>query len=189
MEGQPNWQQNALPRHSDFAETDLKPSGMQGLEEAGLIRGIGEMSGSGAPGGALSATGANRPDIARQVAAQIAQVVVRQPDQPVEIALNPEELGKVRLSLSGSESGMTVSVLAERGETLDLLRRNIEQLAAEFRELGYSSIGFEFGNGASEFTNSDDNTPEHEGLNLAVVADDLALAQPTVPDTGLDLRL
>ena len=66
-------------------------------------------------------------------------------DRVIDLVLNPEELGKVRLSLSQSDAGLSVSVLAERPETLDLLRRNIDLLAGEFLDIGYQSAEFSFG--------------------------------------------
>jgi len=66
-------------------------------------------------------------------------------DRVIDLVLSPEELGKVRLSLSQSDAGLSVSVLAERPETLDLLRRNIDLLAGEFLDIGYQSAEFSFG--------------------------------------------
>lgn len=65
-------------------------------------------------------------------------------DRPVELTLSPEELGKVRLVLQTSESSMSVHVTVERPETLELLRRNIDLLANELRNLGFQNISFEF---------------------------------------------
>lgn len=99
-----------------------------------------------------TATASLRPDVAmpridlpRHVAHQIADVVTRAPDGPVDLHLNPEELGKVRISMAMVEGGITVTILAERPDTLDLMRRHIDQLAQEFRQLGYGLINFSFG--------------------------------------------
>ena len=40
-----------------------------------------------------------------------------------------------------------MSLLAERAETTELLRRHIEILSQEFQALGYSDISFNFGGG------------------------------------------
>ena len=66
-------------------------------------------------------------------------------DGPVELSLSPEELGKVKMTLSATDGAMTLVVTAERHDTLDLLRRNIDQLAQDFRDLGYDSLEFSFG--------------------------------------------
>ncbi len=90
---------------------------------------------------------ATEPAIARQTALQIAEAARHLPDRPVEITLNPEELGRVRMTLSAADDAIVVTLAVERGETADLLRRHIETLAQEFRSLGYRDISFEFGGG------------------------------------------
>lgn len=75
---------------------------------------------------------------------QLAEAVARFPDRPVELTLSPEELGRVRLTLSTSDAGLVLTVSAERPETLDLMRRNIDQLARDFREIGFSDLSFSF---------------------------------------------
>jgi flagellar hook-length control protein FliK len=77
----------------------------------------------------------------------LAEVAQRLPDGPVEISLSPEELGKVRMSLLGGEGQMTVQIVAERPETLDLLRRHIDMLASELRQQGFTDLSFSFGQG------------------------------------------
>jgi flagellar hook-length control protein FliK len=50
-------------------------------------------------------------------------------------------------------------VIAERGETAELLRRNIEQLANELKDMGYENLSFEF----QSPSNSDrEDAPKHE---------------------------
>lgn len=61
-----------------------------------------------------------------------------------EIALNPEELGRVRLRLAATEGVLTVVVSAERAETLELLRRNIDMLARDLGETGYDGARIVF---------------------------------------------
>jgi flagellar hook-length control protein FliK len=85
-----------------------------------------------------------RQQIPLRVVQMIAQAARNLPDQPIQLALSPEELGSVRLTLHTTENAMNVSVAVERPETLELLRRNIELLASELRELGYSNLTFEF---------------------------------------------
>ncbi|WP_099828059.1 flagellar hook-length control protein FliK [Oceaniglobus indicus] len=63
---------------------------------------------------------------------------------PVEIALSPEELGRVRMTLSHGDGAVNVTVMAERDETLTLLRRNIDMLATELRDLGFLNLSFQF---------------------------------------------
>jgi len=62
----------------------------------------------------------------------------------IELMLSPQELGPVRLTFTQSETGVTVNVHADRAETLELLRRNIDSLAQEFLDIGYESAEFTF---------------------------------------------
>lgn len=87
------------------------------------------------------AQGATDPALAARLAA--AAPVLAQ--GAVEITLSPEELGRVRMTLSAGEGGMVVSVLAERAETLELMRRNIDQLARDLQAMGYAGLSFAFG--------------------------------------------
>ena len=131
-----------------------------------------------------------RFEMGRHAVAQMAEVAARKPHRPVEIALNPEELGRVRMSLSTHDAGVTVQISAERPETMDLLRRHIDQLAADFRKLGYEQIGFEFtGHSAGGFT-------RHASPVTSAGADATNPAPAELPaptqrpaTSGLDLRL
>lgn len=115
------------------------PTGDVSVDTAGATQGSSSVRGE-ATGHTATAT----PNMAQSVSRQVAIAVAQMPDQPVEIALSPEELGRVRLVLHASEHGMVVSVQAERPETLDLMRRNIGMLAADMRDLGYSELNFTF---------------------------------------------
>src|SRR5690606_21551545 len=96
-------------------------------------------------------------------AVQGIEILSRHPDKPIEIALNPVELGRVRMELSRTENGVTVSIIADRPETLDLMRRHIDQLAAEFHRLGYTDIAFSFGNGTQRGHDNEDRTRSDPG--------------------------
>ncbi|MEL7211325.1 MAG: flagellar hook-length control protein FliK [Pseudomonadota bacterium] len=84
-----------------------------------------------------------RPEVQRAVMVQLAQAQLK-PDQPVELRLDPQELGQVRMVLTSQEQSLTLVMSAERPETLDLMRRHIDQLAQEFQEMGYTDLNFSF---------------------------------------------
>ena len=67
-----------------------------------------------------------------QVARQISDIIPAAMDKLVQFTLRSEELGWVRLSVAVSETRIIVSILAARAETLDLMRRNIDQLQRDF---------------------------------------------------------
>ncbi|MFD3191731.1 flagellar hook-length control protein FliK [Sedimentitalea sp. HM32M-2] len=133
--------------------------------------------------------GFQRSDSVRNAAAQAVEVFVRQPGKPVEISLNPQELGRVRMALTTSETGVTVVIQSERPETLDLMRRHIDQLAQEFQQLGYENTSFQFGNGDS----GADRTAEESTDSTCIMSEETDSNPNPTPtrlvSTGLDLRL
>ncbi|MEM9575702.1 MAG: flagellar hook-length control protein FliK [Pseudomonadota bacterium] len=149
-------------------------------------------SSSQAPSSALGQV-LNRPETPSMIARQMAEALQKLPDRPVEISLNPKELGRVRMNISAAEAGITVSIVAERPETLDLMRRHIEDLTREFQSIGYEDIAFAFAEGEqnSAYTEhqSDDGPAD---LSRLVIAEE-DTAEPIQPMTsatnGIDIRL
>lgn len=131
---------------------------------------------------------AQRPDLPQMIARQLAENAARAGDRPVELTLNPDELGRVRMQLTTAETGIMVHINAERPETLDLMRRHIDQLARDFAAMGFADIGFEFGYNAPR-----DDTPS-DGSQMHGTLDEPA--EPELPDApvltdaqGLDIKL
>jgi len=138
-------------------------------------------------------TSVPKVDLPQQVSRHLAEQIHLNPGKTVDVALSPDELGRVKLSVTASELGVSVNILAERPETMDLLRRNIEQLQQELRLLGYENPGFSFQNEADPRQDQADvervpaaSDPElHETSNPIAGIDPLT----TAPVGGLDLRL
>ncbi|WP_317056374.1 flagellar hook-length control protein FliK [Roseovarius rhodophyticola] len=108
------------------------------------------------------------PDLPRHVAQQMATAVRTTSDNSVAITLKPAELGRVQISMSTSEAGVVVHVIAERPETLELMRRHIDQLANEFQDIGYGQSEFRFdGAGSGERQTRDDQHSEQSGETTA----------------------
>ncbi|MGB3148199.1 MAG: flagellar hook-length control protein FliK [Paracoccaceae bacterium] len=85
------------------------------------------------------------PQLVHAVAQQLAGAIETATNRPVELTLSPEELGRVRMTLAASgEAGLTLTISADRPETIDLMRRHIDQLAQDFRDLGYRNLSFNF---------------------------------------------
>ncbi|WP_176536076.1 flagellar hook-length control protein FliK [Thioclava sp. ES.031] len=133
--------------------------------------------------------------IAQSIAHQIGISLPRMPDRPVEIALSPEELGHVRMTLHASQHGMTVAIQADRAETLDLMRRHIDTLAREMHDMGYGTLDFQFsqrderpqqqpgmldGLGAG---------PDLDPIETPIAPTPRATARLAPPQSGLDLRM
>lgn len=139
-----------------------------------------------------------RVDLPQPVARAIAEALHRSPNGVVELTMNPPELGKVRLSIAPVDTGMAISVAAERPETLELLRRNIDTLGLEIAGLGYTGISFSFGDTANDGAPSDRNekdAPTNIDLEFAEGRGDASTAAGTTDRSntaiagGVDIRL
>lgn len=132
---------------------------------------------------------AQSTELPRSIARQLAEASQRMPDRPVEVALNPEELGRVRMSISTHDTGITLALLAERPETLDLMRRHIDQLTQEFHALGFGDVRFSF----SQNNESDGGGADSTNQDSSAHADESSAQAPIQlsmgPSVGLDIRL
>ncbi|WP_166417912.1 flagellar hook-length control protein FliK [Cochlodiniinecator piscidefendens] len=95
------------------------------------------------------------PETPKHIAQQLSGLAPLVQGRPVELALSPDELGKVQLTLNIHEGNVSVSIVAERTETIDLMRRHADLLEKEFRELGYDNIDFHFGQQTDQNEGSD----------------------------------
>jgi hypothetical protein len=119
------------------AISDLPPAAAHGIGEAPL----GLRDSATAPHAAPEA----RAEIGARAAQQVAAALTASPEGRIELRLDPEELGPVRLGLLPGDGTITVQIAAERGETLELLRRHADLLARELRQAGYGEVSFQFG--------------------------------------------
>ncbi|TJZ92487.1 hypothetical protein FA743_06355 [Paracoccus gahaiensis] len=86
------------------------------------------------------------PEVAsdpRPVLRQITDAVVTTRGDRTEITLAPEELGRIRMVLSGPERGQ-ITLWAERPDTLDLVRRNADLLTQQLAEAGVTADSLDF---------------------------------------------
>jgi flagellar hook-length control protein FliK len=131
-----------------------------------------------------------QPDeLPRLIARQLADISQRTPDRPVEVALNPEELGRVRMSISAHESGITMALLVERPETLGLMRRHIDQLTQEFHALGFEDVRFLFSQNSKSDGSGSDPMKQNPSAHSEDPAAEAAIQLSLSPSVGLDMRL
>lgn len=118
---------------------------------------------------------------------QIAEAIRTASGHQVQVTLAPEELGRVSLSFQQDGDSLRVHLVAERPETLDLLRRHSPDLAADLRAAGYDGTSFSFGRPGRG------TQPEPAPADPATVPDNPIPETPRgprAPATGtLDLRL
>ena len=136
----------------------------------------------------------SRADTPVAIARQMAEALQKLPDRPVEISLNPKELGRVRMNISAAEAGITVTIVTERPETLDLMRRNIDQLVREFQSIGYTDINFAFSEGETQqgFGDDSDDRGSVASTQLEIFDTEETLDSNQTKmhaQTGVDIRL
>lgn len=128
-----------------------------------------------------------------EIGRQMAEAVAGFPDRPVEITLSPEELGRVRMVIATSDGTLTLQVVADRPDTLDLMRRHADQLAQDFRDMGFDKLEFRFG-GQGGGSNREGDLPRPLRANddeaIAPGALHRTLARPApVGSAGRDLDI
>ncbi len=139
-----------------------------------------------------------RGDLAPHVARQLVEVMAQAAYRPVEIALSPHELGRVRMSILADDGAITVNILAERPDTLELMRRHIDQLGQSFREMGYASVTFAFeqGHQSGDQPGSRNEDTQRGGSDAGTARsatahspDPAVITLDAAPQRGVDIRL
>ncbi len=140
-----------------------------------------------------SASVAQMRSNARYAATALAERAAVSSAGNLEVRMSPEELGALRISFSQGDAGLTVVIQADRPETLDLFRRNIEQFSEDLKALGYEDVsmsfegghesggdaGHEDGHGRTEYSHAG-TLPERHREDVDT---------PVQGRSGLDLRL
>ncbi|MFN4099107.1 MAG: flagellar hook-length control protein FliK [Pararhodobacter sp.] len=120
-------------------------------------------------------------ETAQRIAAQIAPRLPDAGASGFDLALDPEELGQIRLRLVNGETGSLLLIHAERPETLDLMRRHIATLESDLRSLGHDQLSLRFsGGGQGQAGGQMGGHPGHQSANPQPQASPpTADAQPT----------
>ena len=134
------------------------------------------------------------PDAPRLISAQVVEIARTQPDKPVELTLNPEELGRLRMTFQSDSTSMNVVLQVERPETLELMRRHIELLAQDMKELGYEDVSFSFQqqNNTASSEQQQENADEPDTTSLLFTTDFRPTEGAKVTTTGMvgmDIRI
>ncbi|WP_299047565.1 flagellar hook-length control protein FliK [uncultured Tateyamaria sp.] len=138
----------------------------------------------------------SRAEIPPHISQAIADAFRRSPDKPIELALNPAELGRVRMVMSTQETGIVITITAERGDTLDLMRRNIDDLGKSLNDLGFSDVSFAFEQDQNASGDPDGKAPDTSHVPLIAQDTTDQSNGPASPAplqnialTGIDMRL
>ncbi len=139
-----------------------------------------------------SLTSLARAETARAIAGQMASAISARPQSgSIEIALNPEELGRVSIVLNGRDDGLHMTIAAERPETLDMMRRHLSVLETEFQNLGLGDLSIDLG--TSPDAQRDEADTNGDSPLSAPSPENATEAVPTLPqlspDGRIDMRL
>lgn len=149
--------------------------------------GVGSMASSDVrPASGEPITIASPPPMARQIVQQVGMAITQTSNGTTEITLNPEELGRVRLTVSQAETGPTVVITAERQDVLDLMRRHVGSLGQDLAQAGLGHATFTFGGRDQQGGAS----PSARHPSVDEEQDFQPPASSSLPSgSGLDLRL
>ncbi len=173
--------------NAETATAILETDGVIATREEPLLQNVRDSASLAQP-----ATQAARAEITRAISGQMAAAIqVRAGSGTIEIALSPEELGRVSITLNGREDGMVLTITAERPETLDLMRRHLAVLEAEFQSLGYGDISFDLS--TSDDAQDDTANPKAKDYGPSHSTEPDAPNAPILPRNlsgrGIDMRL
>lgn len=111
---------------------------------------------------------------------------------PLQLALSPEELGRLTISIHHSGSFVHVTLNAERPETLSLMRRHASDLVADLRQSGFSGASLSFGQGNQGRPTSPSknafNTTETVQIQSSAPETKQQPSGPPAKGSGVDLR-
>lgn len=120
---------------------------------------------------------------------QIAEAVVTAREDRIEIALAPEELGRIRMVMSGPDHNPHVVIWAERPEVLDQLRRNSAFLQECLGDAGMAEASFEFQGDGGTGTGPDDRQRLPDSAGPGADITDMIPAPPTWTPLAIPARL
>lgn len=133
----------------------------------------------------------HRPELPRHISMQVVTAIQRGPaEKNLELTLNPAELGRVRISLTPGDAGIVVTIVAERPETLDMMRRHVDTLAQDFLGLGYGRAEFNFGQTPQRSGTGDSRQTFGKNSTTGAGPDDIAAPViPNIVTDRVDIRL
>jgi len=121
--------------------------------------------------------------MAKQISAQLPHLLSKADKQTVELRLDPPELGRVTIHLTTHDQQVTAQVVAERVQTVDLMRQHVELLTATLARAGFSQADLSFQQGQS------DRRESEQFQSFEATPESNATTSPPPTLTGQDGRL
>lgn len=110
----------------------------------------------------------------------------------IQIQLAPVELGRVRITMNATESGVQVAILAERPETLELMRKFAVDFEKELMEIGYQNLDMTFSHQQSADNEALESLQKNEADPMPEIVLELDTATGTLQlpiSAGMDIRV
>lgn len=118
-----------------------------------------------------------------------AVISLRDSGGQIDVSLSPEDLGRVSVKLEHTLNGTQITFAADRPETQELMRRQMEHLQNQFKQMGFDNLSFSFEqNQNGKFIKGDASDAEKIASSVQALPDSTNLTL-TSPVGGLDIRI
>ena len=187
----PSGEKPSLPlAKTAFSDQDASPTDLLSNSEGSSVLTLDPVLRTASKDPQITASVPTAPPILTPVIVELAR---SGNDGPIDLALAPEELGRLTISIRQEGDFVHVSMMAERPETLDLLRRHAGDLLADLRQSGFSGASFSFGQGGQDRSSQTTDTSLGTDDAAAPHAAPHDFKQPSPhrahTGAGLDLRI
>jgi hypothetical protein len=119
--------------------------------------------------------------------------IAKQPETGiVELRLDPVELGGIHVTMRGHDTDLAITVVVDRPETRDLLRKHVDQFVADLRQSGITGPAISFDLAGQQGSAQRPPVPLHDPLPDGALSLAPPIPHPPVRVAragGLDLRL
>lgn len=117
-------------------------------------------------------------------------ILLRDSGGKIDVTLKPEDLGRLTVKIEPTANGTQIIFTAERAETQDLMRRQIDMLQQQFKNLGHENLTFSFSSNEHDARNTPPQGQGDEPRNTTHSEEDTIVSSNTQSISGgLDIRI
>jgi len=107
----------------------------------------------------------------------------------IDVSLSPEDLGKLTIKFDQAVNGPQLTLFAERPDTQDAMRRQMELLQAQFREMGFDNLSFAFDQNPGNANSAEGNGADANGNPEKIEHFEFEASVGHTALVGLDIRI
>lgn len=133
-----------------------------------------------------------RPVLSAENAPKIsdALITLRDVGGQIDVALTPDDMGRLTIKLDHTTQGPAFTLTAERAETQEIIRRHLDQLQQQFRAMGIENATFSFGDqGDGPAGQSAKSHREDIAKQKADDSEQIVQIRQLSTNSGLDIRI